>query len=96
MQAGVLDDISKQMGLWAQLRHIAGELRAIRGGGAARKASALRAMLRCPPRLLALLSTALGCHEHDSSLLVQTAVLLRCIEALSQVAILKQAFMRLL
>ncbi len=47
MQAGVLDDISKQMGLWAQLRHIAGELRAIRGGGAARKASALRAMLRC-------------------------------------------------
>lgn len=48
MQAGVLDDISKQMGLWAQLRHIASELRAIRGGGAARKASALRAMLRCP------------------------------------------------
>lgn len=46
-QGGVLDDISKQMGLWAQLRHIAGELRAIRGGGAARKASALRAMLRC-------------------------------------------------
>jgi hypothetical protein len=48
VQMGVLDDISKQMGLWAQLRHIAGELRAIRGGGAARKASALRAMLRCP------------------------------------------------
>lgn len=45
-QGGVLDDISKQMGLWAQLRHIAGELRAIRGGGAARKASALRDMLR--------------------------------------------------
>ena len=43
----MLEDISKQMGLWAQLRHIAGELRAIRGGGAARKATALRAMLRC-------------------------------------------------
>lgn len=46
LQTGILDDISKQMGLWAQLRHIAGELRGIRGGGAARKASALRAMLR--------------------------------------------------
>jgi hypothetical protein len=61
LQAGVLEDISKQMGLWAQLRHIAGELRAIRGGGAARKASALRAMLRCAGRPPSLNNAARPC-----------------------------------